>query len=370
MTEPTFPFLDWKDDPDHGTPLRASRLEERELALATWVRQMVAAIPKGDRHVNNQWPSLVYTQASGHLLMLGSTAGLKVQGLGLRYNNSAYSDVLVNMEWADSPHESDPTDSCIVDCAFGRAGGTGLASALLRLQHTIISSVERCHFGNCVDSVVLGQSHTGYLSNVVIEKCTFNWASSRYIGVESGDAENIVVSKCAFENNPPDGVVGYNPGNGFTYNFVFRENWVGDVEGTATILQNLADLYTGMVIGNRIGAAAGSIASWSSYEGVAGVWLFLGNSFESGGDIFDNTVMPDGVIAIGNNFNNSGGTWGGGNGADVAPAKWVTMANEKPQGTGTSHRGKAVAGAKGGNVALDNLLAALDGAGIIYDQTS
>jgi Pectate lyase superfamily protein len=290
----------------------------------------------GRGHLNAQSPTLIYTAASGQMLTLSSCAGLDVSCVRFAYNDAGYGNVLVNMEWSATPgHESDCTDNTIHDCSFTGIGASG-AEALLRLQHSIISSVERCHFGSAVDALRLGQQGAGYLANVQIKQCTFNNTSSRYIGIDGADNENLLICECAFENNPANGCIGYLPGYGFTYNVVIRDNWIGDVTGSSPVIQGLSDLYAGTLSGNRITGNGDYLISFSNYEGVVGDWLLMGNSFEGAArGILKNDVMPDGLTCISNNYNTTGYLTDGSRGHDAVPAKFVSLGNRKHQGSGT-----------------------------------
>lgn len=135
---------------------------------------------------------LEYTPDSGHLITLHSSQNVNFRQMGFAYSNPAYAADLVDLDWSDKNADSAYID--FDDCFFKGTESAKNARSLLRLNHAIICTVNRCGF-IWTNIGILGQDPV-YSNAHTITGCTFNNCDEAAIK-NPGEAWTIL--NCTFE---------------------------------------------------------------------------------------------------------------------------------------------------------------------------
>jgi hypothetical protein len=249
--------------------------------------------------------SLEFTRATGHLVTLYSAHDVSFRQIKFAYANTAYAGDLVDLDWSDPQHPSDPAYVDFDDCTFTGTTSVKNARSLLRLNRAIICSVRRCGF-LWTNIGILGQD--GAYSNAhTITECAFNFCDGAAIK-NPGEAWTII--NCTFE---PDSYgrasgIDHDPKApiGPAYGLTIIGGWFGDakVAGKCWITAKTLGMA---LVGARMGQAGPDVndGCLKLLEGCQGVTV-LGGALEGTG-----IILPEGnhhvlgLTVIGTDFNRS-----------------------------------------------------------------
>lgn len=179
---------------------------------------------------SSQTATLRYTGSGSFFLSLHSSVDIRLRGLSVQYDNTAFTGSLVD---CDNINSFDSTFINIEECSFGGIGSAVNAKACIRLNKTIISSVRNCWF-KLAKVGILGRD-PGYSNAIQIEDCAFSSAdpsqSLSEAAIKSA-GESWLISGCTFEPLTNGSVVAYwqdtSSQAAYARGLAFVANWFGD----------------------------------------------------------------------------------------------------------------------------------------------
>lgn len=233
-----------------------------------------------------------------------STFGFEIDRLRFSHDNPAFDGLQMDLDWGAPA--MDPMLWYIHDCGFNALVESN-ARAGLRLNHAIIGSVERNHFGRFRHSIQLAEPGGTYVVGVTIAGNTFNFYREAAIAIGSADLESVTIGfGNVFED--PSGATAIKglPGNA-CYNLGIENNWWGDSGGGTWIggLNSQSNHFPCWVKGERMAN------NTRHFDGLNGHWTLEKVSTE-GGIFFNNTGNVN--LSLRDCFpNNPSSLWGPGN---------------------------------------------------------
>jgi hypothetical protein len=192
---------------------------------------------------------LRYTGASGSLLALDSCSGFNISDIWFGYNSASYTGELVT---TDNTAGLDTTTGAFTRCFFaGQSAAATTAAALLRLEKTIIITVDQCSFAYGR----VGLRLVGYVNILNCIRCSFTGLTDNNIYMVSGSNQNLNFYSNTFSPLANGRASAWDQAAGEALQgFTWRGNYHGDVSvAGAGYWVNLANAQAVVIDGNMFG---------------------------------------------------------------------------------------------------------------------
>lgn len=164
-----------------------------------------------------------FTGTSGNMFYFDHLAGVEFRDLWFGYSSGSYSDDLVR---TNNDGGLDSTYNTWNRCVFSGEGAGINATSLLKLEKTIISSVNRCLFTKANNGIVL----LSYCNVITFSENTFYGLNFRAVYMFTGACEGLMFYNNTFEPTADGKATGFvSIGTELLINFVYVGNWHGDV---------------------------------------------------------------------------------------------------------------------------------------------
>jgi hypothetical protein len=164
-----------------------------------------------------------FTGTSGNMFYFDHLAGVEFRDIWFGYNSGSYSNDLVR---TDNSGGLDSTYNTWNRCVFSGEGAGINATSLLKLEKTIVSSINRCLFTKANNGVAL----LTYCNVITFRENTFYDLNFRSVYVFTGACESLMFYDNTFEPTADGKATGvFCVNNELILNLVYIGNWHGDV---------------------------------------------------------------------------------------------------------------------------------------------